>query len=150
MTSCCLRYGLYSNRRTKGSSQYFPVGGIPGALLLGQHLHKSFHEITNGYVQPIDLSIMCKAENKLINDSIDSYGPADEVQCSIIGIIEDEMVSIEICQVIPSDTASDGGDVIDVRLLYHGSHRLLNRTLAKFELGMLVPYGFEIEVWATH
>ena len=93
---------------------------------------------------------MSKAEDKLVNNSIDSHSPADEVQCSIIWVIEDEMFPIEIRQVVSSNTTSDGRDVIDIRLLYHSSHSLLNSTLAKLELGMLVPYGFKVEIWTTH
>ena len=60
------------------------------------------------------------------------------------------MVAIEVRQMIPSDTASNGRNVVDVRLLYHRSHGLLNGPLTKFELGMFVPYGFKVKVRTSY
>ena len=101
-------------------------------------------------LQPIDLPVMCEAELKLINDSINSNCPTGELELRIIRIIENEVVPIEIRQMLSSNTAGDGRYMIDIWLLYHRGHSLLHCALAKLEFGVLVPYSFEIEVWTTY
>jgi hypothetical protein len=39
---------------------------------------------------------MGEAENELINYTIDSYSPANQVQFSVIRVVEDEMISVEV------------------------------------------------------
>jgi len=40
--------------------------------------------------------------------------------------------------------------VIDVWLLYHCAHGVLDGPIGEFVVGVLLPDGFQVEVWATH
>ena len=41
-------------------------------------------------------------------------------------------------------------DVIDVRFLYHGAHRMLNRPVGKLIVGVLFPDRLQVEIRTAH
>jgi len=48
---------------------------------------------------------VCKDENELIDDSISSDRPADQFQCRIIGVIEDEVIKVKVTQARSTNTS---------------------------------------------
>lgn len=50
------------------------------------------------YLQPIKFFVVGKFEDKLIDYSVDSECPANQLQIGIFRVIENEIVSIEVCQ----------------------------------------------------
>ena len=66
----------------------------------------------DGDAQPIELSIMCKFEDELVNHTIDANRATDKLQISIRRIVEDEVVPIEDCQTAPPYAASQLFDIV--------------------------------------
>jgi c-di-GMP-binding flagellar brake protein YcgR len=52
----------------------------------------------NKYSHPVHLLDVRKDENELIDNSISSDGPTDQFQSRVVGIIEDEVIKIEVTQ----------------------------------------------------
>lgn len=48
------------------------------------------------------------------------------------------------------DTFTYSWDVVDVRLLYHGAHGMLNRPIGKLIVGVLFPDRLQVEVRTAH
>lgn len=92
---------------------------------------------------------MCEREYEFVDDTINSYSPANKLHRRVRRIVENKVVSIEVSQPVSPNTTCNGRDVIDIRFLNHCSHGLLHSSLSKLELGVLVPDCFEIEVWST-
>ena len=59
-----------------------------------------------GNPQPIELSIVCEFEDKLVNHTINADRAADKLEISICRIVEDEVVPIEDRQTAPPYAAS--------------------------------------------
>lgn len=54
-----------------------------------------------GNVQPIELPIVCEFEDKFVNHTIDANRATDELEISVCGIVEDEVVPIKSRQAAP-------------------------------------------------
>ena len=96
----------------KGSLQYCPVGGIPGALISELLAYVLKADVCD--IQPIDHSVVRELEHKLINDPIDSYRSAHENECSIIRIVKDEVVPVKVSQAFTTNASGHGGNVVHV------------------------------------
>lgn len=83
-----------------GMRRYFPVGGIPG-ILASQYRSERQHR----YSQPVDLFVMCKAKDELVDNPINAHGSADELKGCIIGVVEYEMIQIEFTQPSSADSS---------------------------------------------
>ena len=59
-----------------------------------------------GDPQPIELSIVCEFEDKLVDHTIDANRATDKLEISICRIVEDEVVPIEDRQAAPPYAAS--------------------------------------------
>jgi hypothetical protein len=57
------------------------------------------------YSQPVNRCVVCALEDELVDDAIDPYGSADKFHLHVIGVLEDEMIAIECCEVLAADTA---------------------------------------------
>lgn len=60
----------------------------------------------DGDAQPIELSIMCKFEDELVNHTIDANRATDKLEISICRIVEDEVVPVKGRQIAPSHATS--------------------------------------------
>ena len=59
-----------------------------------------------GNPQPVELSIVCEFEDKLVNHTINANCAADKLEISICRVVEDEVVPIEDRQTAPPYAAS--------------------------------------------
>ena len=46
--------------------------------------------------QPIEFSVVREAEDEFVNDAVDGYGPADELEGGVGRVVEDEVVPVEV------------------------------------------------------
>ena len=90
---------------TAGTRTYLLVGGTPGALA---------HILVQGrrveveiwlYVQPVNLFGMCEREDKLIDDTVDADGAADDFHRPVWRVLEYEVVTVEECQLVATNPA---------------------------------------------
>lgn len=119
-------------------------------------------------LQPVWCLVMRKFIDEFIHDAIDADCPTDKFKRSVIGVAEDEVIAIEVRQVLASNATSELSgmlacrfkydsrdaaycrDMIHIRLLHHRRHRILDTSVLKFVICMLIPEQFEIEVWSVH
>jgi hypothetical protein len=47
---------------------------------------------------PIDDLVVCKAKDKLVNNTINADCPADEFHGCVFGVVEYEMIAVERCE----------------------------------------------------
>lgn len=57
--------------------------------------------------QPVQRGVVRALENELIDDAIDAYGATYQLLLDICGIRVDEMVGIEICKCLSSNTTRE-------------------------------------------
>ena len=50
-----------------------------------------------GDKQPINNFVVRKAEDELVDHAVDAHGPAHELELSVLGVVEYEMVAVEVC-----------------------------------------------------
>lgn len=93
---------------------------------------------------------MGAVEQKLVDDAVDSHRPANELQCCVVWIAEYEVAAVKACQLLTADASRQRRDVVDVGLVDHGGHGLLDTAVGKLVTGVLVPDGFEVEVGPAH
>ena len=55
-------------------------------------------ELPRWNVQPVNLFVVCEAEDKFVDYPINSDSSADELKLSVFGVIEYEMVAVEGCK----------------------------------------------------
>jgi len=82
-----------------GTLTAFPVGGTPGNLQSKQQLVRIQYwarRCREVHLQPVDLFGMCKRKDELVDNPINAHCSAHKLQFRIIGIIEDEMVPVEV------------------------------------------------------
>lgn len=109
------------------------------------------------HLQPVNLPIVGELEDEFINYSVDSEGAADEFQVCIGGVVKDEIMAIETRQLLTANATRKlkrrarltqsvrqveptyRRNVIYVWFLYHGAHCMLNRTISKFIVRVLLP-----------
>jgi hypothetical protein len=101
------------------------------------------------YSQPVNHPVMGAVEQKLIHNPINPHCATDQLQCRIIRIAEDEVITVKAGQVLPANTTSQRRHVVDIGLLYHCRHGALDVTVCKLEARVLIPDGFEVEVGAA-
>lgn len=101
-------------------------------------------------VQPVNNPVMGAVEQKLVHDTVDAHGPADQLQRCIIRVAEDEVVAVKGSQLRPADAARQGGHVVDVGLVDHGGHGFLDAAVGKLVARVIVPDGLEVEVGPAH
>jgi hypothetical protein len=58
-----------------------------------------------GDKQPINNFVVRKAEDELVDHAVDANGPAHELELSVLGVVEYEMVTIEVCECFSADAA---------------------------------------------
>ena len=46
--------------------------------------------------QPVNHHIMREAENELVDDPVNAHCPTHKLQCSVLRVVEDEMIPIEV------------------------------------------------------
>jgi hypothetical protein len=88
----------------KGIRSFFPVGGIPGILVI---MLMNIHRASSFYLQPIDLGVMGHGKDELVANTIYAYCTANNFHSCVLGVIEDEMVPVEVRQQVASDTTSN-------------------------------------------
>jgi len=50
-----------------------------------------------GDKQPINNFVVRKAEYELVDHAVDANGPAHELELSVLGVVEDEVMTVEVC-----------------------------------------------------
>lgn len=85
-----------------------------------------------GILQPVNHPIVGKLEDKLINQAIDAYCTTDEFKLRVLGIAEDEMITVEFCQILAANSTNKLRGGVSAQLLSPAS------TLT---FGMLFTYG---------
>lgn len=70
-----------------------------------------------GYPQPVNLFVVCETKDELVDHPIDAHSSANEFKCCVIGIVEDEMVEIELAQ---ASSADPSGQLHRVRAVLNG------------------------------
>jgi hypothetical protein len=58
-------------------------------------------------LQPIDHLVMVQFENEFVHDAVYTDRPTDEIQACPFRICEHEMISIEICQSLTTNSSSE-------------------------------------------
>lgn len=61
-----------------------------------------------GHLQPIDRLIVREAENELVDHSVDAHSSTDKLHGRILGVAEDEVVTVEVGETISSYATSHG------------------------------------------
>ena len=51
-----------------------------------------------GNVQPVEFTIVSEAEDEFVYDAVDCDGPARKLESCVCRVVEDEIVSVEVCQ----------------------------------------------------
>lgn len=110
---------------------------------------------------------MGKLVDELVNDSVDANCSTDQLKLRIVGVLKNEVVAIEATKPFTADTTSHlrerrmslqtherptttySRDVIDVRLLNHSSHGVLNGAVGKLIVCVLIPDRFKVEERAS-
>lgn len=88
---------------------------------------------------------MCEAHDKFIHHSINPHSPTHKLHSSVVGIVEYEVVCVEISQTFPTNSSSDCWDMVHIWFLDHGVHSLFDRTSLKFKASVFLPDRFKIE-----
>ena len=57
-------------------------------------------------LQPVNTGFVCAREDELVDDSIDANGATDQVVASVGWVLENKVVTVELCQSLPADAAS--------------------------------------------
>ena len=52
--------------------------------------------MTRWNVQPVEFPVVCEAEDELVDDAVDGYGSADQLEGGICRVVEDEVVPVEV------------------------------------------------------
>lgn len=102
-----------------------------------------------GHLQPVNLSIMSKAEDELVDDSINAHSPTDQFQSGIFWVVKDEVVTVKVRQFRSPDTAGKRRDMIHIGFLDHSRHGLFDRSLAELIQAVFFPDFLKIEVGPT-
>jgi hypothetical protein len=58
-----------------------------------------------GKVQPVNNFVVREAEDELVDHAVDAYCSTDELELRVFGVIEDEMMAVEVCQCFSADSA---------------------------------------------
>ena len=66
------------------------------------------------YLQPIDSLIVGALVNELIDYSVYANGSTDKLKHGVLGVAEDEVVGVEVCEVFTTDTARELDDILVV------------------------------------
>lgn len=88
---------------------------------------------------------MSEIEDELVNHSVYAYRPANKLQCCVVRVTKDKVISVKVSKLDSSDSAGQSRDMIDIRFLNHRCHGLLHRTCLELVTGMLIPDGFKVE-----
>jgi hypothetical protein len=66
------------------------------------------HDKFQGYgiLQPVNLTIVGEFVDELVNHTVNAYRATNKIKRSIQGIVEDEVISVELCETASADTTS--------------------------------------------
>src|SRR5262249_7935832 len=95
---------------------------------------------------PVDFTAMGEGEKHLVDDLVPANRTTDRDALRVIRILPDEMVFIEALQLVVSDAANHGRDVVDVRRVDHCCHGSIDVPCLEFVPAMGFPESDEVMV----
>lgn len=133
-------------------------------------------EAAGGTLQPVDLHIMCELVEEFIDDSVNPDRATNQFQLSVLGILEDEVVLVEVRQSVPPNAPRQlervhvsqerqppsadvrsrtsmltyRGNVVHIWLVDHSGHGVSDGASLELIRGVLFPNGLEIKVGTVH
>jgi hypothetical protein len=93
----------------------------------------------NAGQQPVHLDTVGEPVDQLVDHPVVVYGPRDRDDLDSGRLLRDEPLGVELPHLVQTNAAGEHGDMVDVRVVYHGPECILNAVRLELRAHVLVP-----------